>query len=64
MLPRTIGGLNRLGGTQITRRKKRLEPAIRDERESEEDEDELGLNEFDDGYSDDDLTDYNEEFYS
>lgn len=31
---------------------------------SEEDEDELGLNEFDDGYSDDDLTDYNEEFYS
>ena len=28
-----------------------------------EDEDELGFNEFDDDYSEDDLTDYNEEFY-
>ena len=28
-----------------------------------EDEDELGLNDFDDDYSDDDLADYNEEYY-
>lgn len=42
------------------------EPIFSSEVESfydNDDDDELGLNDFDDDYSDDDLTDYNEEYY-